>query len=62
MLAPLFYDLRRSIVVLDTLERGNTTRTFFSGAYLRGGYVAYRLNPHNTLEAGVWNSLAYRDP
>jgi len=62
MLAPLFYDVRRSIVVLDTLERGNTTRTFFSGAYLRGGYVAYRLNPHNTLEAGVWNSLAYRDP
>ena len=62
MLTPLFYDVRRSIVILDTLERGNTTRTFFGGAYMRGGYVAYRLNSQNTLEAGVWNSLAYRDP
>jgi len=62
MLAPLFYDVRRSIVVLDTLERGNTTRTFFGGAYARGGYVAYRLDAHNTLEAGIWNSLTYRDP
>jgi hypothetical protein len=62
MLTPLFYDVRRSIVVLDTLERGNTTRTFFGGAYARGGYVAYRLDAHNTLEAGIWNSLTYRDP
>jgi hypothetical protein len=29
---------------------------------MRGGYVAYRVNAQNTLEAGVWNSLTYRDP
>jgi hypothetical protein len=62
MLAPLFYDVRERIVILDTLERSNTTRTLFAGARLRGGYVAYRVNAQNTLEAGVWNSLAYRDP
>jgi hypothetical protein len=62
ILAPLFYDVRERIFLLETLERGNTTRVFFGGAYLRGGYVAYRVNAQNTLEAGVWNSLAYRDP
>lgn len=62
MLAPLFYDVRERIVTLETLERGNITRLFFGGVRLRGGYVAYRVNAQNTLEAGVWNSLAYRDP
>jgi len=62
ILAPLFYDVRERIFLLETLERGNTTRVFFGGAYLRGGYVAYRVNAQNTLEAGVWNSLTYRDP
>ncbi|MGQ9656369.1 MAG: hypothetical protein ACUVV1_00525 [Fimbriimonadales bacterium] len=62
MLAPLYYDIRERITVLETLERGNTTRTLFRGARLRGSYVAYRVNPQNTLEAGLWNSLTYRDP
>lgn len=62
MLAPLYYDIRERITVLETLERGNTTRTFLRGTRLRGSYVAYRLNSQNTLEAGLWNSLTYRDP
>jgi len=62
MLAPLYYDVRAPFSILDTLERSATTGAFFAGARLRGGYVAYRVNAQNTLEAGVWNSLAYRDP
>lgn len=62
MLAPLYYDVRAPFSILDTLERSATTGAFFAGARLRGGYVAYRVNAQNTLEAGVWNSLTYRDP
>ena len=62
ILAPLFYDVRERIFLLETLERGSTTRVFFGGAYMRGGYIAYRVNAQNMLEVGIWNSLAYRDP